>query len=190
MRSERDLLVDCLQRLNRLGIPYMLVGSMSSNYWGIPRSTHDLDFVVALQQADVDTFADAFEQGFFVQRQSIRSAFRPPYQFNAIDEQSALKVDFWLLKEDAFEHAAFARRQQVALFGTPAVIMTAEDVILHKLYWHQLSPSDRQLSDVAGIYAVQGGALDMPYLRHWAAQLDVGPELDRLLSGELLPKTT
>jgi len=32
--------------LNAAGIPYMLVGSLSSNFWGIPRSTQDADFVL------------------------------------------------------------------------------------------------------------------------------------------------
>ena len=41
--NERELLVDCLRRLNRSGITYYLTGSMASNYWGIPRTTHDLD---------------------------------------------------------------------------------------------------------------------------------------------------
>ena len=39
--NERELLVDCLRRLNRSGITYYLTGSMASNYWGIendPRS--------------------------------------------------------------------------------------------------------------------------------------------------------
>jgi acetoacetyl-CoA synthetase len=40
--NERELLVDCLRRLNRIGITYYLTGSMASNYWGIPRTTHDL----------------------------------------------------------------------------------------------------------------------------------------------------
>ena len=44
--TERELLVDCLRRLNRTGVVYYLTGSMASNYWGIPRTTHDLDFVV------------------------------------------------------------------------------------------------------------------------------------------------
>lgn len=57
MRTERELLVDCLERLNRLPVPYMLVGSMASNYWGIPRSTHDLDFVLVLQPADAESLA-------------------------------------------------------------------------------------------------------------------------------------
>jgi hypothetical protein len=49
--NERELLVDCLRRLNRTGVAYYLTGSMASNYWGIPRTTHDLDFVVQLPVA-------------------------------------------------------------------------------------------------------------------------------------------
>ncbi len=46
--NERELLIDCLRRLNRTGVTYYLTGSMASNYRGIPRSTHDLDFVVQM----------------------------------------------------------------------------------------------------------------------------------------------
>ena len=52
MRSEKELLIDCLQRLNRTGLAYMLTGSMASNYWGIPRTTHDLDFVLVRDVRD------------------------------------------------------------------------------------------------------------------------------------------
>jgi hypothetical protein len=190
MRTEQELLVDCLERLNRLGVSYMLVGSMASNYWGIPRSTHDLDFVLLLRPADVEPLAAAFGDGFFLQIESIRGAFSPPYQFNALDEQSALKVDFWLLKNDAFEQAAFDRRQQVTLFGTPAWITTAEDVILHKLIWNRLSPSDRQLGDAAGVFAVQADALNVPYLRRWASILGLQQELDDLQAGKIKPKSS
>ena len=44
--NERELLVDCLRRLNRTGVTYYLTGSMASNYWGIPRTTHDLACVI------------------------------------------------------------------------------------------------------------------------------------------------
>jgi hypothetical protein len=190
MRTERELLVDCLERLNLLGVPYMLVGSMASNYWGIPRTTHDLDFVLVLRRAEVEPLAAAFAEGFFLQRESIQTAFSPPHQFNALDEQSALKVDFWLLKDDPFERVAFQRRHEVSLFGTPAWITTAEDVILHKFYWHTISPSDRQLLDAAGVYAIQVDALDTSYLRHWAPILGVEQLLDALVSGKNKPKST
>lgn len=72
MRSEKELLIDCLQRLNCSGLAYMLTGSMASNYWGIPRSTHDLDFVLLMQPTDVAGLVAAFSPGFFLQPESVR----------------------------------------------------------------------------------------------------------------------
>jgi hypothetical protein len=190
MRDERELLVDCLERLNRSGLPYMLTGSMASNYWGVPRSTHDLDFVLLIEPAQVEAFVATFRDGFFLQVESVRQVFRPPFQFNAIDEQSALKVDFWLLKNNAFEQQAFAHRLAVKMFGVSACLSTAEDVVLHKLYWNQIPPSDRQLSDAAGIVSVQGSRLDRPYMRGWADILGVRAELDALMDGRIKPKST
>jgi hypothetical protein len=57
--TERELLVDCLRRLNGLCITYYLTGSMASNYWGIPRTTHDLDFVIQLPPSSVDKIVSA-----------------------------------------------------------------------------------------------------------------------------------
>jgi hypothetical protein len=101
-----------------------------------------------------------------------------------------LQVDFWLLKPAPFERELFSRRKQVTLFGEPAWIGTAEDVLLHKLYWNQITPSDRQLSDAAGIAAVQKGKLDEDYLRRWAAELNVAQKLEEVLSGKIKPKQT
>src|SRR5438552_17385706 len=78
MRNEQEFLVDVLKRLKVAGVDYMLTGSMASNYWGTPRTTHDLDFVILLRPDQVDRFAEAFESGFFIQRESVRSAFQPP----------------------------------------------------------------------------------------------------------------
>ena len=82
------------------------------------------------------------------------------------------------------------RRVRVTLFGEPAWISTAEDVILHKLVWDRVSPSERQLADAAGIVAVQADALDKDYLRSWAQKLEVAGDLERLLSREIKPKNT
>jgi hypothetical protein len=62
--------------------------------------------------------------------------------------------------------------------------------VVHKFYWHTISPSDGQLLDAAGVYAVQRGTLDMDYLRQWAPILGVEAELAALFSGQLKPKST
>ena len=188
--TERDLLLDCLRRLNRLDIDYMLTGSMASNFWGVPRTTHDLDFVVRFQPHQASLMVRAFDDQFFIQERSVQAAFEAPYQFNALDRRSGLKVDFWMLREDAFEQEMFRRRRRETLFDEPAWIATAEDVILHKLHWHRLTPSERQVMDAAGVVAVQAERLDHNYLTLWASRLGLSEILAELLSGRRRPKST
>jgi hypothetical protein len=101
-----------------------------------------------------------------------------------------LKADFWMLRPVAFEGEMFNRRLQDFWFDEKIWLATAEDVILHKLYWNRITPSDRQLGDIAGVVHVQRGKLDEGYLRHWAAELGLASELDSALSGAIKPKLT
>jgi hypothetical protein len=188
--TEQDLLLDCLRRLNRTGVEYFLTGSMASNYWGIPRTTHDLDFVIALEAPAVPALVRSFATDFYLEESAVRDALDPPRQFNAIDLRSALKVDFWVLRRAPFDGEIFRRRVSIVLLGEPAWIATAEDVILHKLYWNAITPSDRQVGDAAGVVAVQGSALDHSYLRRWAGEVGVSAALEDLLSGRTRPKLT
>ena len=174
--TEQDLLKDCLDRLAKSGLNYMLVGSMAGNYWGIPRSTHDIDFVIEYEAKDVDRIVGLFESEFFIQRIGVEAALRAPYQFNALDNRSAFKVDFFRLAGDAYEMERFRRRRQVKILGADAWIAAPEDIVLHKLRWYTISPSDRQLTDAAGILAVSADMIDHAYLDHWASEIGV-PEL-------------
>jgi len=188
--TEQELLVDCLRRLNGVAISYYLTGSMASNYWGIPRTTHDLDFVIQLPPSSIGKIVSAFSADYFLDEAAVRAAYQPPHQFNAIDTRSAMKVDFWLPRPAPFDREMLKRRLGVTLFGEPAWIATAEDCILHKLLWNKITPSDRQLGDAAGVVAVQAEKLDTAYLQKWAELLGVSAELGRLLSGQIKPKHT
>lgn len=188
--TEQELLRDCLVRLNRIGVIYYLTGSMASNYWGIPRSTHDLDFVVKIPASAVRRLVDVFNGDYYIDEEAVVAAYRPPHQFNAIDTRSALKVDFWLAQETPFDQEMLRRRFGSTLFGETAWIATAEDVILHKLLWNALTPSERQIADAAGVVSVQRNKLDEGYLRKWAEDLGVLPILSELLTGRIRPKHT
>ena len=189
--NEQELLLDCIRRLNRNQTRYMVTGSMASNAWGIPRTTHDLDFVLQLPPSQIPGFMQAFKDpDYFLDEAAVRDAYKPPHQFNLIHIPSAMKADFWLLTPVPFEREMFGRKIQDAWFGEPIWLATAEDVILHKLYWNRISPSDRQLGDVAGVVQVQSGKLDEAYMRRWGTELGVLPELEQALSGKLKPKHT
>jgi hypothetical protein len=189
--TEQELLLDCVRRLNASGIAYMLTGSMASNAWGIPRTTHDLDFVIQLPPLQIPALVDSFAHpDYHLDEVAVRAACQPPYQFNLIHVPSALKADFWLLRSEPFEREMFSRRLRDSWFGEVIWLATAEDIILHKLYWHRITPSERQLSDVAGVVHVQRGNLDEAYLRRWANEIGVAAELEDALSGKFKPKQT
>ena len=132
----------------------------------------------------------AFQGDYYIDQPAVRTAYQPPHQFNVIHVPSALKADFWLLRPVPFEQEMFRRRVRDEWFGEPLWLATPEDVILHKLLWNSITPSDRQLADVAGVVAVQEGQLDEAYLRRWAADLGVLQTLESALRGNPPPKTT
>jgi len=188
--TEQELTIDAVRRLSRARIAYLLTGSMASNYWGIPRTTHDLNFVVQLPVQSIPSLLHEFRDDFYLDEPAVRAALAPPYQFNAIDKRSALKIDFWMLRPNPFEMSMFQRRLSVNFLGERAWIATAEDVILHKLHWDSRTPSERQIGDAAGVVAVQSGSLDRIYLQKWGGELGVSENLNKLLTGELKPKST
>ena len=155
-------------------------GFDGGNYWGIPRSTHDIDFVIEYEAKDIGRIIDTFEDEFFIQRTSVQSALNPPFQFNALDNRSAMKVDFFRLAGDDYELERFKRRMPIKLLDIEAFIATPEDIVLHKLRWYTISPSDRQLKDAAGIVSISGHLMDAEYLNHWAKKIKVSELLEQV----------
>jgi hypothetical protein len=188
--TEEEFAIDAIHRLNRSGVAYFVTGAMASNYWGIPRTTHDLDFVVQLSDESIPKLLREFRDDFSLDEQAMRAALAPPYQFNAIDNRSTFKIDFWTLRSQPFEMSMFQRRVQVTFSGEQTWIASAEDIILQKLRWNMLTPSEQQIVDAAGIAAIQSESLDRDYLTKWARELGVNEKLNKLLSGKLGPKTT
>jgi hypothetical protein len=62
-----------------------------------------------------------------------------------------------------------------------------EDVLLHKVYWDHLMPSERQLRDAQGILSVLGEKLDVAYIEKWAKDLGIEDSVRHLLAERKLP---
>ena len=57
--------------LNRIGVSYVIGGSLASSVHGEPRSTNDIDMVVDLRAGDVDAFIDAADSVCYLSRDAI-----------------------------------------------------------------------------------------------------------------------
>jgi len=64
MTEELDVLRIIGERLKASDIAFMLTGSFALGYYGKPRMTPDLDFVVALMENDVDKLVATFSSDF------------------------------------------------------------------------------------------------------------------------------
>ncbi|MEN4012936.1 MAG: hypothetical protein ROW48_12955 [Bellilinea sp.] len=173
--SQSKLLKKVIQTLVHLEIPYMITGSIASSLQGEPRSTHDIDIVVAIHHAGAKKLLTAFTQpDYYLDEASICDAINREGMFNLIDVDSGDKVDFWLLTAEEFDRVRFVRKMSVRFMDIELLVSTPEDTILAKLRWAKLSGgSEKQFTDALRVYEVQYGGLDLDYLRHWAKKLDV-----------------
>jgi hypothetical protein len=187
---EPEFLKDIILRLERSGVLYALTGSIASSFWGTPRTTHDVDVVVLLSAGDEARVLTTFADSYYVSDAAVRDAVQRQSMFNVIGLSTSLKADIWVSRDDPFNREMLARRRREEILpGLAAYLGTAEDILLHKLVWHTITPSERQLNDAAGIAAIQAGKLDTAYMRQWAAKQSTSALLEDVLAGKYLKQT-
>lgn len=175
MTVEEEAVGRLVRRLEALGIPYMVAGSVASSHHGRPRATNDADVVIDPTPEALDALVAALlADGCYVDARIAREALRARRLFNVIDPESAFKVDLIVRKERPFSREEFARRERRHLGGLPASLATAEDTILSKLEWsRKAGGSERQLADALGVLEVSGDRIDRAYVERWAVALGV-----------------
>jgi len=181
-----DVLKLVVDRLVELHVPYMVGGSFASSFYGVDRSTRDADVVVLMSHMQVGGFVQAFQGDFYLDRGMIERALDAGTSFNIIHLKSMFKVDFFVLKQDAFGQESFWRRRSEQLkpgSAFRAYIESPEDTVLSKLAWYKRGGgvSENQWRDILGILEVQAGRLDLAYLGKWATELKVTDLLERAL---------
>src|SRR5882724_1625249 len=137
--------------LDRAGINYMLTGSFASAYYGSPRSTQDIDLVIASTPAQLQTLVSNLPSGqYYVDMNAAIEAHKRESMFNLIDLKSGWKIDMIMRKSRAFSQGEFDRRQLLNVQGVSLFVASAEDVVIAKLEWAKLAQSQRQIEDAAG----------------------------------------
>ena len=179
-----ELAADVARRLDRLGIPYVIGGSLASALVGEPRSTADVDIAVELTEATIGPLVDDVAADFYVPESDAAAAVAAKTSFNLIDRRSALKVDVFVLGDALLDRRQLERRRSVPLPVDPPLdvwVTSTEDVVLRKLRWFEDGGqvSDRQWRDVLGVLRTQAGRMDDDYLDTTAREAGLSDLLDR-----------
>lgn len=166
MTSDEAVLA-AIDALERVAVPYMVVGSLSSNLYGIPRSTKDADFVL---QTGPDTIQHVMRQ--------LGPDFRlePQVSFETVTGttrhiietiEGTFRIELFQLSDDAHDQERFSRRKRTKILACDAFAPTPEDVVITKLRWSRQGGRSRDIDDVRSVVAVQGDALDWDYIHRW-----------------------
>ena len=163
MTAGESMTMDVAKALEACGIPFLLTGSFASNYYGIPRSTRDADFVLQSQHAVGPDFAQQLGEGFLLDPQLSFETNTGTFRQVLRHKNKTFKVELFLLSQDPHDQARFSRRRAVQLFERQVWLPSPEDVIITKLRWARGKDKD----DARDVMAVQQEKLDWPYIEEW-----------------------
>ncbi len=165
-----EMLRDFVEKMNELGIEYMVTGSYAMSAYGEIRMTKDIDVVVELLSTDAAPFYNLFIDDYYVSDISIRRAIDRGSMFNLVSNQHGGKIDCIIQKNSEFARASFARRYKVRVAGIEYWNTTKEDLIVAKLQWAKDTGSEMQIRDIANLTSTR---YDADYVGRWIAQLDL-----------------
>jgi hypothetical protein len=173
--SQSELLTKVAQTLSDAGIEYMITGSVASSLQGEPRSSHDIDLVVALNEKHAAVLLRAFPPPeFYLSEPAMMTAIAKRQMFNLLHVTGGDKVDFWLLTDEPFDRARFSRRQWNEFRDRPVCVSSPEDTILAKLRWAKMcGGSEKQFTDARQVYEFQHAILNLKYINEWVEQLNL-----------------
>lgn len=165
-----DFVKRVVDALEKLHLPYMAVGSFSTNVYGTPRSTKDADFVVEMGPTSISQLAQELGAAFELDAQMSFETITATTRYRFRHRASAFLVEIFLLSHDPHDQQRFARRVPGDIGGRNTFVPTAEDVVIQKLRWSRHGQRPKDVEDVRGVLAVQAGRLDLDYIRRWCDQ--------------------
>jgi hypothetical protein len=169
-----------IRALEATGIPYMVVGSFSSNHYGVPRSTDDADIVVQLGDQPLSSIVDRLGPEFGLDPQmsfeTVTGTIRNIIQVI----NTGFKIELFRLSDDPHDQERFRRRRRVTLSHANTCLPTVEDVIVTKLRWTLQGRRTKDWEDVRNVIAVQGERIDWDYVHRWCDQHGTRPTLEEI----------
>ncbi|HEX7619393.1 MAG TPA: hypothetical protein VF480_11835 [Verrucomicrobiae bacterium] len=184
---EPELFLLFVRPLNRAGIRYVVSGSVAAIFYGEPRLTHDVDFVVFLNANDVQRLVEAFPENDFylpTKETMLAEMAREHHgHFNLIHRDTGFKADMYPTGRDELNAWAFRGKRSVEYEGESVTLASPEYVILRKLEYFREGHAEKHLRDIRAMLAVSGEQLDRAALDEWIQRRGLETEWRQVSAG-------
>jgi hypothetical protein len=168
---EPELFLLFVRPLNHAGIRYVVSGSVAAIFYGEPRLTHDVDFVVFLNADDIQKLFTIFPPKEFylppLETIQAETAREHHGHFNLIHRDTGFKADMYPTGRDELNAWAFRGKRAVEFEAETIMLAPPEYVIVRKLEYYRKGHAEKHLRDIRAMLAVSGEQLDRPTLNEW-----------------------
>ncbi|MCW3993631.1 MAG: hypothetical protein NWE85_03580 [Candidatus Bathyarchaeota archaeon] len=151
MEAFFDLVKRVVESFGAFGLDYMFTGALAASYYGVPRTTMDVDVLVRVSREEARSkLVLALKQaGLLVDEKRIDAALMSGYRIATFeDSKSPYSVDV------IFSSGKLEKRAGVVL-GLPTFYQTPEDLISAKLRMIKATvPRERTLKDEDDVRAI------------------------------------
>lgn len=169
-----------IDSLDSVNVPYVLVGSLASNLYGVARSTLDADVVVQTQPGQltelVKSLGPQFEREPQMQFETVTGTCKSLLR----ERESHFEIELFELSADLHDRERFARRQRLTVFDRDTFVLTVEDVLVTKLRWLHIANRPKDRGDIQSVIAVSGDVVDWPYVERWCDEHGSRPLLEQI----------
>jgi predicted nucleotidyltransferase len=157
-----ELIINIAGELEKLKIPYMIIGGQAVLHYGEPRLTKDIDITlgVSFDKLD-DVISIANKLKLKLLPDNPNDFVKKTMVLPAIDEVSSLRVDF-IFSFTKFERQAIGRSIDVKIDNVPVKFASLEDIIVLKIF----AGRERDLEDVKNII-LKHPEFDKKYVEKW-----------------------
>jgi hypothetical protein len=148
--------------------------------------THDIDFVVFLNDRDAERLADVFPASdfYFPPIETILMEARREQNghFNIIHTTTGFKADMYLSGRDELNAWGFRLRRQIQFENETVILAPPEYVIVRILEYYREGGSEKHLRDIRSILSISETRLVVPAVKEWVRRLGLESEWRKVSS--------
>jgi hypothetical protein len=174
---EPELSLLFIRPLNRIGLRYLVSGSVAAILYGEPRLTHDVGFVIFLRPEAVSRLREVFPANeFYVPPpEAIHAEIARERRghFNVIHIDTGFKADFYPAGHDEFHAWAIRHVRQMDYRGESVAVAPPEYVIVRKLEYFREGGSEKHLRDIRSMLSISEDQIDKRTLNDWVCRCGV-----------------
>ncbi len=176
MRNMNEILELVCTFLNEEKVAYVVVGGLAVLFYGVPRTTMDIDIIIEMDMPKVKRFVELLkENDFFADVDDVKTAFEEKSHAMIEDKTSMIRLDIKGIYGEN-DRLTLKRRRKVSFADFVFYVTSPEDTIANKL----LFGSEQDIKDAEGIYVRQFDNMDMEYLAERCKRLDVLEEFSAM----------